>query len=194
MTLGVGSGDGVWRSHAFRLQICTHIFLHSNSLASSNVIYEATEFWTSVSNTLRSPWTDPSSRMNPSSTTLMSLAHIFTHYFTGLVVVILAHRVWHRHVSLRRLPLPPGPKPLPLLGNLLDLPRKLEWLTYRAWNEQYGDVVYVEALGQKIVILGTADAVSDLMERRGSIYSHRAGSEMISELCVVFLFLIQIHY
>jgi hypothetical protein len=82
----------------------------------------------------------------------------------------------------RTLPLPPGPKPLPVIGNLLDIPHEKEWLTYRSWNEKYGDVVYIEALGQKIVILGSAVAVSDLMERRSALYSDRPGAVMLNEL------------
>lgn len=34
--------------------------------------------------------------------------------------------------------LPPGPKPLPFLGNLLDLPKEHPWVTYRDWAAKYG--------------------------------------------------------
>lgn len=40
--------------------------------------------------------------------------------------------------SRARYPLPPGPKPLPLIGNLLDLPLKDEAATYNAWANKYG--------------------------------------------------------
>lgn len=36
------------------------------------------------------------------------------------------------------LPSPPGPKPLPLLGNLLDVPPARQWLVYSQWAERYG--------------------------------------------------------
>ena len=33
---------------------------------------------------------------------------------------------------------PPGPKGLPLIGNILDMPQSHEWLTYSKWAQQWG--------------------------------------------------------
>lgn len=58
-------------------------------------------------------------------------------FFT--VLIPLLYRYWIRsskHSS--RLPLPPGPSQLPVIGNLLDMPKALEWLTFHKWSREYG--------------------------------------------------------
>ena len=38
----------------------------------------------------------------------------------------------------RRLPLPPGPKRLPVIRSLLDMPPTRQWMTFDKWCRQYG--------------------------------------------------------
>ncbi len=42
----------------------------------------------------------------------------------------------------RGLPYPPGPRPLPLIGNLFDIPKEFSWLTYTRLSKKYG-MIYV---------------------------------------------------
>lgn len=37
------------------------------------------------------------------------------------------------------LPRPPGPKGIPILGNIFDFPKEKEWLTYAKWGDEYGE-------------------------------------------------------
>lgn len=39
--------------------------------------------------------------------------------------------------------LPPGPKPLPLIGNILDMPRKDDRLVITHWGKQYGEPIVI---------------------------------------------------
>lgn len=43
-----------------------------------------------------------------------------------------------RHVRSKGLPFPPGPKRIPIIGNLIDMPSHEEWKTYKNWSDQYG--------------------------------------------------------
>lgn len=49
-------------------------------------------------------------------------------------------------------------------------------------NGHPGDVIYLEALGQKIIVLNSIQAAEDLLERRSAIYSDRSGTVMVHEL------------
>ncbi|KAF8995974.1 cytochrome P450 [Cyathus striatus] len=104
--------------------------------------------------------------------------------FAGLASLLVALFIWFRkskHASLASLP--PGPKPIPLLGNLRDLTTKELWLPAHKWAKQYGDVVYMHVLGQGLVFLNSPKAASDLLDKRGSIYSDKPQLMMVGELC-----------
>ncbi|KAF8259263.1 cytochrome P450 [Lactarius quietus] len=88
----------------------------------------------------------------------------------SFAVVLLAFR---DHRRRRGLPYPPGPRPLPLIGNLLDIPKEYSWLKYTDLWKTHGDVFSLRVFGQVIVVLNTTKATKDLLEKRGDIYSDR---------------------
>ncbi|EKM74261.1 hypothetical protein AGABI1DRAFT_133449 [Agaricus bisporus var. burnettii JB137-S8] len=81
----------------------------------------------------------------------------------------------------RGLPLPPGPKGYPIVGNLFDLPTHKAWLTFDCMFKTYGDMVYLNILGQSFLILGNPKVIGDLFELRSKIYSDRICSLMLFE-------------
>ncbi|KAI0302988.1 cytochrome P450 [Russula brevipes] len=68
--------------------------------------------------------------------------------------------------------LPPGPRGYPFIGNLLDL-KGGQWLKFAEWQKTYGDLVYLNAAGQPIIILNSQRVAVDLFDRRAAIYSDR---------------------
>ncbi|KAH0842502.1 hypothetical protein FOPE_07239 [Fonsecaea pedrosoi] len=68
---------------------------------------------------------------------------------------------------------PPGPPTLPVVGNLHVFPKTGIHIQYDKWIKEYGPVVSVQMGGRPLILLGTATAVSDLLEKRGAIYSSR---------------------
>ncbi|KAI1792486.1 cytochrome P450 [Ganoderma leucocontextum] len=76
-------------------------------------------------------------------------------------------------------PLPPGPKRLPIVGNLFNMPRSKQWLGYRDLSHELGDVLYLKVLGQPIVVLGSAEAIFEYLDKRSANTSDRVQSPMI---------------
>ncbi|KAJ8581526.1 cytochrome P450 [Rhizopogon salebrosus TDB-379] len=70
-------------------------------------------------------------------------------------------------------PLPPGPKPLPVLGNILSIDAQEPWLTYAEWRDAYGDLVFVRILDQEVVVINSQHVAEDLLDKRSRIYSDR---------------------
>ncbi|KAI0264166.1 cytochrome P450 [Gloeopeniophorella convolvens] len=91
----------------------------------------------------------------------------------ALTALLFLVKAFGEHRRRRGLVYPPGPTGLPLIGNLLDVPKKFSWVQYAKWGEQYGDVISIQVPGDVIVVLNSHQAAKDLLERRGDIYLDR---------------------
>ncbi|KAN0092739.1 Cytochrome P450 [Tylopilus felleus] len=70
-------------------------------------------------------------------------------------------------------PLPPGPPPLPIIGNVLGISPEEPWASYTRWGKTYGDLVYTRLLNQDVIVINSEDVAKDLLERRSRNYSDR---------------------
>ncbi|EPT01064.1 hypothetical protein FOMPIDRAFT_112035 [Fomitopsis schrenkii] len=66
-----------------------------------------------------------------------------------------------------------SPKQLPFIGNVHQLPAVDQHKTFAQWGAKYGDVVFAKFFQQPVIILNSAQAAIDLMEKRGAKYSGR---------------------
>ena len=64
---------------------------------------------------------------------LTSIADVFAVLL--FLATIRAIRDYRRRGGL---PHPPGPRPLPIIGNLLDVPKRSSWLTYTKFVKTHG--------------------------------------------------------
>ncbi|TCD67439.1 Protein pns1, partial [Steccherinum ochraceum] len=84
-----------------------------------------------------------------------------------------------RTLRRARLLLPPGPKPLPIIGCILDLPTEQPWITYSEWSTKYNpDLVYIDLPLHPALIIGSYTAAMDLLDKRSAIYSDRTPKVM----------------
>ncbi|KAF9647048.1 cytochrome P450 [Thelephora ganbajun] len=81
-----------------------------------------------------------------------------------------------------QLPLPPGPKALPIIGNLLDVPPTNAWKTFSEWSVKWGDLMSIKILDQPIIIVSSVKVVEDLLEKRSLKYSNRPVLTFIGEI------------
>ncbi|KAH7928413.1 cytochrome P450 [Leucogyrophana mollusca] len=71
------------------------------------------------------------------------------------------------------MPLPPGPPPLPIVGNVRGFNVNAPWLTYTEWAAAYGDLVYSRLFNQDIIVVNSEEVASALLDQRSHIYSDR---------------------
>jgi len=97
----------------------------------------------------------------------------------------------------------PGPTPLPLIGNLLQIPRETPWVTYKEWSEQYGEslhssvlqsplsftkspqpgpCIHLEVVGKHVLVLNEGKDAEELFSKRGLSNSERPHLVMAGEL------------
>ncbi|KAI1360360.1 cytochrome protein [Xylaria arbuscula] len=92
---------------------------------------------------------------------------------TALVIIVRA--IIYLLFDKRRPSVPPGPRGLPLLGNVLDLPPKGEracdhWLKFK---DAYGPISSIKVLGTTFVILNSPELALELLEKKSATYSSR---------------------
>lgn len=106
----------------------------------------------------------------------------------GLAILlpwILKTLVFSKRTALA--PLPPGPKALPVLGNITDripsgMPEFAHWVKHK---HRYGPISSVTSLGQTIVILHDKSMAVELMDKRGSRHSGRPRMKFAMDMFVL---------
>lgn len=106
---------------------------------------------------------------------LLSPTSLFV--LVGIFAAYLIHRFLRS--EQHELPLPPGPKGIPLLGNLKDLPEPgvLECHHWLKHKDVYGPISSVTVLGQTFVVINDADIAMELLRDRAISNSGRPHME-----------------
>lgn len=85
--------------------------------------------------------------------------------------------------------IPPGPKPLPLVGNIFDLTAKELWIKATSFAQTYGPVFQLSVLhpslsiSMPLIFLSSPEVCFDLLDKKGGMYSDKPKLVMAGELC-----------
>ena len=90
----------------------------------------------------------------------------------------------------KRPPKPPGPKGLPILGNIFDIPsgEDQQWIHWQKHKQLYGPISSVTVFDQTIVILNDYDLAVDVLEKRSSEFSDRPVMPFAGQMYPLCLF------
>ncbi|KAJ7215354.1 cytochrome P450 [Mycena pura] len=122
--------------------------------------------------------------MCSASTSSCPMAQVATPYFASLAWAFALALVFVPRYCLRKKtpPLPPGPRGLPFVGNVLDVPSENHWIKFAELAAIWGDILSLRVFGQTIIIINSVEIAEDLLDVRGANFSDRPVLPMAGEL------------
>ncbi|KAJ6511776.1 cytochrome P450 [Mycena vulgaris] len=101
----------------------------------------------------------------------------------GLALIAGVLLVIFRSYRARKPLLPPGPRELPLVGNLFDIPKAQEWLAFIEMSKKYdSDIISLDLMGDTVIVLNSVASTDALLENKSAIYSDRPTFPMLNDL------------
>ncbi|KAL2813599.1 cytochrome P450 [Aspergillus granulosus] len=101
------------------------------------------------------------------------------------ITTLLGYLIYREIFNGTGRKLPPGPEPIPLLGNLGDFPPNgaLEYQHWLRHKKLYGGISSVSVMGMTLVIIHDRQAARELLEQNSNKTSGRPTMVMANKLC-----------
>lgn len=90
---------------------------------------------------------------------------------------------------LKWMRMPPGPLPLPFIGN--KLPNSKPWIQFQDWSKKYGPIFTIWVGRRPTIVISDPEIAVDLMEKRSNIYSSRPRFVVMGEMYATGSILVQ---
>ncbi|KAJ4304905.1 hypothetical protein N0V90_000433 [Kalmusia sp. IMI 367209] len=99
------------------------------------------------------------------------------------IVTFIGISLWQlSQIGRRPKDYPPGPPTLPLLGNLHLIPDKKRHLQFEKWAREYGPIFSLMLGTKAMIVLSSDQAIKDLVDKRGAIYSSRPDAYIAQDI------------
>ncbi|KAJ6544007.1 cytochrome P450 [Mycena capillaripes] len=96
---------------------------------------------------------------------------LFALFLTVFLVFLLSTRRIARSL--------PGPRGLPFIGNIHQLPKENVWKVYSDWGTKYGGIFAFKVFSRQIVVINSISIAAELMDKRARLYSDRPDIALI---------------
>ncbi|XP_050206299.1 probable (S)-N-methylcoclaurine 3'-hydroxylase isozyme 2 [Mercurialis annua] len=111
----------------------------------------------------------------PSATTLLDV--LSPHYFVLLLLLVLPLAFFiHKHIASpysKRRPLPPGPRPWPIIGNIHQLGKKLH-ISFAHFAKLHGPLISLRLGTQVVVVASSPMAAKEILNTHDRMLSARS--------------------
>ncbi|KAJ6493612.1 cytochrome P450 [Mycena vitilis] len=77
---------------------------------------------------------------------------------------------------------PPGPSLSWFRKDTVKMPTAYAWLVFADWQKRFGDVIYINVFRNPLLVVNSAEAAFDLLEKKSAIYSSRPVRTMQAEV------------
>ncbi|RDW68694.1 cytochrome P450 [Aspergillus mulundensis] len=113
---------------------------------------------------------------------ILDSVEVLASLAVALLAVIIAALAPYTWASLRPRNFPPGPRALPLVGNLHLIPKSKAFVLFHQWTKKYGPIIGLKFGPTNVVILDDWRDVEQLLEKRGHLYSSRPSNYIANQL------------
>ncbi|ESO88933.1 hypothetical protein LOTGIDRAFT_228903 [Lottia gigantea] len=109
------------------------------------------------------------------------LDQVFTSY-TSLILVGITLILWLVWTYRKPEGLPPGPTPLPIIGNVFSMLKRDTREAFSDLQKQYGDIFTLIIGNGTLIVVNGLDAIKDMLVKNGDTFSDRPTNLVYSDL------------
>ncbi|EEB89349.1 hypothetical protein MPER_12563, partial [Moniliophthora perniciosa FA553] len=97
-------------------------------------------------------------------------------------ILVLVFLLYYLISTLNKPRYPPGPRKLPFVGNIFQVPHLRQWVQFSKWAKEFGPIFHLAVGPQHIIVLNTPEVVEELFVRRSRVFSNRYAPHVAAQI------------